>query len=62
MEGRRKERDETGRVEPVVIILALVGTFGFDGKLNAILCSIHVFSALASVPYTYTHSHINIHT
>lgn len=28
VEGRRKERDETRRVVPVMIILAPVGTFG----------------------------------
>lgn len=58
--GNEQDGDET---VPVMIILAQAGTFGWDGKQDAILCSIHVGSVLASVPpHIHMHSHIQAHT
>ena len=62
-EGNEQDEDET---VPVMIILAPAVTFGWDGKQDAILCSIHVCSALASLlpPYihAYRHTHTSKHT
>lgn len=55
-EGKGTERDETGRIVPVMIILAPVGTFGWDGKQDAILCSIHVCSSLGLCSLVHIHT------
>lgn len=54
-----KEEDETRRVVPVMIILAPVGTFWWDGKTRRGL----VFhSRLLRLFPAFTHSHMHTHT